>query len=154
VSLLRLIKMTVAVSVALALAVPASASARSCGTYGTTDDGATITTDAYYAATCTFTETAARRFYSADGVPRHLNVLGTRLTYQRRRSGYGYVFWLYDGLRRGRYASVIINQITATGSSTPVIPYPGRGYPVVCADGWISNSGGIQGACSHHGGVG
>lgn len=29
-----------------------------------------------------------------------------------------------------------------------------NGYPVVCADGWISHSGGIQGACSHHGGIG
>lgn len=147
-------KLTIVVSALLALAVPASASARSCGTYGTTDEGATITTDAYYAATCTLAEAAARRFYAVEGVPQHLNALGTRLTYQRRKSGSGYVLWLYDGLRHGRYASVIISQVTSTGSSAPVIPYPGRGYPVVCADGWISNSGGIQGACSHHGGVG
>lgn len=41
-----------------------------------------------------------------------------------------------------------------TGPTPPggVIP-GGNGYPVVCADGTISNSGGIQGACSHHGGV-
>jgi hypothetical protein len=31
---------------------------------------------------------------------------------------------------------------------------PGNGSTVVCADGSISHSGGIQGACSHHGGVG
>jgi hypothetical protein len=31
---------------------------------------------------------------------------------------------------------------------------PGNGYTVTCADGSISHSGGIQGACSHHGGVG
>jgi hypothetical protein len=31
---------------------------------------------------------------------------------------------------------------------------PGDGYQVTCADGAISNSGGISGACSHHGGVG
>jgi hypothetical protein len=31
---------------------------------------------------------------------------------------------------------------------------PGDGYTVPCADGSISHSGGIQGACSHHGGVG
>jgi hypothetical protein len=31
---------------------------------------------------------------------------------------------------------------------------PGNGYTVNCADGSISHSGGIQGACSHHGGVG
>jgi hypothetical protein len=146
--------MIIAASAALALALPASASARDCGAYSTTDEGATITTDAYYAATCTFAEAAARRFYAIEGVPRHLNVFGTRLTYERRRSGSGYVYWLYDGLRRGRYASVIISEISSTVSSAPVIPYPGRGYPVVCADGWISNSGGIQGACSHHGGVG
>lgn len=30
----------------------------------------------------------------------------------------------------------------------------GNGYTVVCADGTISDSGGIQGASSHHGGVG
>jgi len=30
----------------------------------------------------------------------------------------------------------------------------GRGYRVQCADGTYSHSGGMQGACSHHGGVG
>jgi hypothetical protein len=30
---------------------------------------------------------------------------------------------------------------------------PGNGSTVLCADGSISHSGGIQGACSHHGGV-
>jgi hypothetical protein len=29
----------------------------------------------------------------------------------------------------------------------------GNGYPVMCADGTMSDSGGIQGACSWHGGV-
>jgi plastocyanin len=29
----------------------------------------------------------------------------------------------------------------------------GTGYAVVCADGWLSYSGGRQGACSHHGGI-
>ena len=33
------------------------------------------------------------------------------------------------------------------------IPYPGTGDRVMCSDGMYSNSGGIQGACSHHGGV-
>src|SRR5664279_1086326 len=28
-----------------------------------------------------------------------------------------------------------------------------NGYTVACADGWISHSGGRQGACSHHGGI-
>lgn len=27
------------------------------------------------------------------------------------------------------------------------------GYPVACSDGWVSSSGGKQGACSHHGGI-
>lgn len=30
---------------------------------------------------------------------------------------------------------------------------PSNGYTVLCNDGWVSESGGIQGACSHHGGV-
>ena len=30
----------------------------------------------------------------------------------------------------------------------------GSGYTVICADGWVSQSGGIQGACSSHGGYG
>ena len=39
------------------------------------------------------------------------------------------------------------------GGSGYVIP-GGTGYPVTCADGSLSNSGGHSGACSHHGGVG
>jgi hypothetical protein len=35
----------------------------------------------------------------------------------------------------------------------PSQPNRGTGYIVVCKDGWISHSGGRQGACSHHGGV-
>jgi hypothetical protein len=41
------------------------------------------------------------------------------------------------------------------GSSGATQDYgSGNGYPVTCADGTLSDSGGIQGACSHHGGVG
>lgn len=29
----------------------------------------------------------------------------------------------------------------------------GGGYSTVCADGWVSSSGGKKGACSHHGGL-
>jgi hypothetical protein len=36
---------------------------------------------------------------------------------------------------------------------SPREPYDPADYPVTCADGWISPSGGDQGACSHHGGV-
>jgi hypothetical protein len=41
-----------------------------------------------------------------------------------------------------------------TGSSTNggVIP-DGNRYEVMCSDGTISYSGGIQGACSYHGGL-
>jgi len=31
--------------------------------------------------------------------------------------------------------------------------YSGSGYTVICEDGWVSQSGGKQGACSSHGGV-
>lgn len=36
---------------------------------------------------------------------------------------------------------------------TYIPPSNSGGYTVTCNDGTISNSGGIQGACSHHGGV-
>jgi hypothetical protein len=41
-----------------------------------------------------------------------------------------------------------------TQSIQPVATTPAaaKGYPVRCKDGTISQSGGIQGACSHHGG--
>lgn len=35
----------------------------------------------------------------------------------------------------------------------PVNVDPGTGYMVICKDGWVSYSGGKQGACSHHGGI-
>jgi hypothetical protein len=38
---------------------------------------------------------------------------------------------------------------------SPPTPYEPTepGYPVICADGWVSPSGGHSGACSHHGGI-
>jgi hypothetical protein len=39
------------------------------------------------------------------------------------------------------------------GSSSGSDLGPGNGSTVLCADGSISHSGGVQGACSHHGGV-
>lgn len=158
-------------TLASALVFVSSADARSCGTYSNEDD-ATISTEAYYAATCTFAEATASRFYAIDGVPRRLLVMGTRMTY-RGPSGHdtGSIWWLYDGRRHGRYLSVIVTQTAVTRSAPPATPPTytpptytpptyspppvipgGNGYPVVCADGSISNSGGIQGACSHHGG--
>jgi hypothetical protein len=48
--------------------------------------------------------------------------------------------------------------VPSDGGPTPANEIPnydnGNGYPVQCADGMWSQSGGIQGACSHHGGVG
>ena len=35
----------------------------------------------------------------------------------------------------------------------PSTPIPSQNYNVVCKDGWLSSSGGSQGACSHHGGL-
>jgi hypothetical protein len=148
-----------AVAAAVALASPATAGARSCGGYESLDSGATVDVDAYYSATCSFASAAARRFYAVDGVPRRMIVLGTVLTRRATRhpSG-GTTFWLYDGRRHGRYASVIITEedgpaVAPAAPSLPSSPPPGNGYPVVCNDGTVSTSGGIQGACSHHGGV-
>jgi hypothetical protein len=36
----------------------------------------------------------------------------------------------------------------------PTWSSPGSGYSVVCSDGSVSHSGGRQGACSYHGGIG
>ena len=46
-----------------------------------------------------------------------------------------------------------IDQYNAGTTSDPWGSGSGDGYTVVCNDGWVSESGGIQGACSHHGGV-
>ncbi len=35
----------------------------------------------------------------------------------------------------------------------PSTPIPNQNYNVICKDGWLSTSGGSQGACSHHGGL-
>lgn len=74
-------------------------------------------------------------------------------------------------LGRRKFAASGIKDVTKPVAPTPTIPpppvyvppptytpptvdYPGTGYPVMCADGTLSYSGGIQGACSWHGGVG
>jgi hypothetical protein len=44
------------------------------------------------------------------------------------------------------------NEPAPSTPSEPASPYEPT-YPVICADGTISPSGGHQGACSHHGGV-
>jgi hypothetical protein len=105
-----------------AIVAPASAEARACGTHGTTDAGATIEVDADGAATCTFAEATASRFYAVDGVPRHLRVRGTRLTYHSSRTGSGWVFWRYSGQRHGRYAAVTITQLDPPSSPPPSSP--------------------------------
>jgi hypothetical protein len=45
------------------------------------------------------------------------------------------------------------NGYGGSGSGSGTDLGPGNGSTVLCADGSISHSGGIQGACSHHGGV-
>jgi hypothetical protein len=56
----------------------------------------------------------------------------------------------YSGSSSGGYDSGS-GGYSGSGSGTDL--GPGNGYTVPCADGSISHSGGIQGACSHHGGV-
>ena len=49
-----------------------------------------------------------------------------------------------------------VKEFKAAGSpsSPPTSPGPGGGASVVCSDGTVSDAGGIQGACSFHGGIG
>jgi hypothetical protein len=69
--------------------------------------------------------------------------------------------WSQSGGRPGacsHHGGVAYGSSSGTGSSAgsgQTQDYGnGNGYPVTCADGTLSDSGGIQGACSHHGGVG
>jgi hypothetical protein len=167
-----LLTLLTACSVLAVAGVPgvAQAGTRDCGRYATFDDGTYATTDASGAASCAFAEVAADRFWGVDGVPRRLRVGSTRLSYTGHRSGAHWEFWFYSGSRRGRYAGVFFTQWDPPATSSyvpsprapsipasppsPTISYPGRGYPVTCADGSLSHSGGIQGACSYHGGIG
>jgi hypothetical protein len=107
-----------------AVATPASAEARSCGGYRTFNDGTKVKVDAYYGASCSFARAAASRFYAVAGVPRHMKVRGTRLTYRRKEHGRGWVFWAYGGRRYGRVAVVIISQQDPPPSTTPASPSP------------------------------
>jgi hypothetical protein len=150
--------------------MPSAASARSCGSWDV--ETGRVEADGYFAATCTFAEATVDRFYAVDGVPRRMTVLGTVLVRRKQQRDNDWSMWLYDGRRHGRYLSVIITETTESATSEPVpvrplvpttpstpspaptVNYPGRGSTVVCADGTISHSGGIQGACSWHGGIG
>ena len=49
---------------------------------------------------------------------------------------------------------VIIFSLQSCGNRGWQMGVDGNGYKVTCRDGTISMSGGIQGACSQHGGVG
>jgi hypothetical protein len=65
-------------------------------------------------------------------------------------------YYYYRVLRGIHWPS--LDQTTPSPSypnpSNEIPNYPnGNGYPVQCNDGQWSQSGGIQGACSHHGGV-
>ena len=125
----KTLTMLVAVLGVAAIATPASAEARACGTHGTTDGGANVEVDAYRAASCSFAHATASRFYAVDGVPRHLRVRGTRLTYRSSESGSGWVFWLYNGWRHGRYVAVIMTQFDSSSSPPPSSPPPSSPPP-------------------------
>jgi hypothetical protein len=60
-----------------------------------------------------------------------------------------------DLLAYGRRYDVDVSGLVATlpGSAGVSSGLGGAGSDVVCSDGWVSSSGGKQGACSHHGGV-
>lgn len=109
-----------------ALAMPASAIARTCRAPRIPLDNATIKIDAHGGASCSFAAAAASRFYSVDGVPRHLKVRGTRLTYRgSTHRGSRRVTWRYSGRRLGRSSTVLITQIHLTRSS----PHPPPASP-------------------------
>jgi hypothetical protein len=161
-------RLVAVIALVIAGLVPATAQARSCGSWDT-GDGQTVEAYGYYGATCSFAQATVQRFYAVDGVPTRLTVLGTTLVLHAQRQSGTLSMVLYDGHRRGRYLSVIISQDSGSSDGTtgtePIAPssptypapttdYPGRGSTVTCADGTISHSGGIQGACSWHGGVG
>jgi hypothetical protein len=85
-------------------------------------------------------------------------------------NGIGYIvqcsdgMWSHSGGRPGACSyhggeSATTSGGPTVGSSNGSYPGsndlgPGNGYAVTCVDGSTSHSGGIQGACSHHGGVG
>ena len=145
-------------SVCGVIAAPASARMTTCHREFTS--GATLTNYAFDDVSCTFADAAGRHFWATSGVPRSMLVKGVRLRLKNTVERTSFIDWLYYGRSSyGREYWVAFVQVNVASSSPtvpggPTIPYPGRGYPVVCADGWISHSGGIQGACSHHGGVG
>lgn len=67
----------------------------------------------------------------------------------------GLVGWLAwgDGAKSGRSKPETSYNAPSAPAQFQVPAQQGDGYRVTCADGWVSASGGEQGACSHHGGV-
>jgi hypothetical protein len=114
---------------ALVIAIPASAEARSCAPDRTTADGTTIEVDAYGAATCSFAKATASRFYAVDRVPRHLTVLGARLTRRGTQRGSGWTMWSFGGRRHGRALLVIITQKDPSPSAPPSSSPPAASAP-------------------------
>ena len=77
----------------------------------------------------------------------------------KRRSGSDHPGMLHPGQASPDYSYSDAPSYPSTPSYPPAsdrIPNyeNGNGYPVQCADGKWSQSGGIQGSCSHHGGNG
>lgn len=98
----------------------------------------------------------AGRHYSSDmllSVAYSLNddLWSNDREYQRLLSDY-----IDDLSAYGRRYHVDVSGLMAAipGSTGGSSGSGGSGYDVVCSDGWVSSSGGKQGACSHHGGIG
>lgn len=154
-------RLLVVALIALASA-PAMAEARTCPPPGVALDDGYATLDVYHAATCGFGNRAVRSFYRRTGTPRRMTILGTRLTLVESKDyeGLDGRYWFYNGRRHGRYVSLFISEFPFETPTTPEDPVPPANpadpsptYPVPCADGTTSQSGGHQGACSHHGGL-
>jgi hypothetical protein len=61
--------------------------------------------------------------------------------------------WELEDMYKLQFPIEIQKTILPSRSYTLPSDFSGSGYTVICEDGWISQSGGKQGACSSHGGV-
>ncbi len=106
---------------------------------------------------------------SASSVQSDVDFCATHECIANFSNGNGYIvqcadgMWSHSGGVQGAcsyHGGETSNIYSGPTTSYPTSPSggndlgPGNGYTVTCVDGSISHSGGIQGACSHHGGVG